>query len=67
MTNYQHIPPFYEYPHSRGEPCDCLDCIELSIAESIEKARKRRPHGTIKVRLKYNGRSKPMPLGVSND
>ena len=59
---YQEIPPFYEYPHSRGESCDCLDCQEVSILKATEAAAKRRPHGTLKVRLKYKGRSKPTPL-----
>lgn len=56
---YEEIPPFYVYPHSRGEPCDCLDCKELSIALAIEEAAKLRPSGTIKIKLKYKGKSKP--------
>ena len=59
---YQEIPPFYEYPHVRGDLCDCLDCKEDSIAEAIAEAAKRRPHGTIKVKLKYRKPSKPMPI-----
>lgn len=60
--NYQEIPPFYEYPHVRGEPCDCQDCLELSIMNAIDKAAEKRPKGTIRVKLRYIGRSKPEPL-----
>ena len=64
--NYQEIPPFYEYPHSRGEPCDCLDCQEVSILNATHAAAKRRPHGTLKVRLTYKERSQPMPLLIDD-
>ena len=63
---YKQIPPFYEYPHSRGEPCDCLDCKELSIIKAIEAAAKRRPHGRIKVKLEYIGRSKRTPVPIDD-
>ena len=58
---YEHIKPFYEYPHTQNKPCDCLDCKEMSLINAIEIARKNRPSGTIKVRLIYKGRSKPLP------
>ena len=62
MNYYEEIPPFYEFPHQRGEPCDCLECQEWSIIHASQRAMERRPSGTLRAKLTYQEATKPMPV-----